>query len=344
MAQTKVRVLGTGGTIAGRATTAGDNVGYKAAQLAVPDLLEPLKAAAPWWGQVAFDAIQVAQIDSKDMDVSTWWALVAQIRAADLDPAVSAVVVTHGTDTLEETAFFLDAVLTLQKPVVLTCAMRPATAFAPDGPQNLLDALAVALDPDTPSAVWVLAAGVVHAAASVCKVHPYKVDAFSSGETGPAAFVEEGRIRWLCQKNNKKWALTHEFKAMTAINSIGFGPAPTCDIWPRVEWLTSHAGAGGWLVDACLQPQPGAPRVAGLVVAGTGNGTLHTGLLAALRRAEAAGVVVWRTTRCAQGQVVTGASHDWPPAVALPPAKARVALALELWVGSTADGFRTLQA
>jgi hypothetical protein len=139
----KVVILGTGGTIAGRAVTSSDNVGYVAGQVGV----EQLVAEVPMLASLPLEIEQVAQINSKDMTVVVWQRLAARL-AFHLDrPDVSGVVITHGTDTLEETAFFLDTVFKPTKPVVLTCAMRPATALVPDGPQNLLDAVSVARHP-----------------------------------------------------------------------------------------------------------------------------------------------------------------------------------------------------
>ncbi|MBX9833301.1 MAG: asparaginase, partial [Burkholderiaceae bacterium] len=143
--------MGTGGTIAGTSAQAGDNIGYTAAQVGVAQLLQ----AVPGLHAVAsaLHTEQVAQIDSKDMDGEVWRALALRSAHHLADPEVRGIVITHGTDTLEETAWFLHQVLDARKPVVLTCAMRPATALAPDGPQNLLDAVAVAL---TPGATGVL--------------------------------------------------------------------------------------------------------------------------------------------------------------------------------------------
>ena len=135
-------ILGTGGTIAGRATRAGDNVGYVAGQVNAQDLI----GAVPALAGMPLEVEQVAQIDSKDMGFAVWQRLAQRVAHHLVREEVTGVVITHGTDTLEETAYFLQQVLRPTKPVVLTCAMRPATALVPDGLQNLLDAVAVAGD------------------------------------------------------------------------------------------------------------------------------------------------------------------------------------------------------
>lgn len=313
MEPTKIVVLGTGGTIAGKATVAGDNVGYVAGQVGVQDLL----AAVPGLREAAGGPLaveQVAQIDSKDMDTAVWWNLARRVRAHLEDASVGAMVVTHGTDTLEETAWFLHGVVAAHKPVVLTCAMRPATAVAPDGPQNLLDAMAVARTPGARGVV-VVCGGAVHSARGVQKVHPYRVDAFSSGEAGPLGWVEEGRLRL-----GQEWPPAPTGWAQKAINSIAIDGQ-----WPWVELVTSHAGASGAVVDMLVRE-----GVQGLVVAATGNGTVHHALEAALLRAQHAGVAVRVATRCPLGQVVPRPGALLPLAWGLSPVKARITLMLEL--------------
>lgn len=311
----KIVVLGTGGTIAGRAEQVGDNIGYVAGQVGVQALLD----AVPGLAQAAQRLVQVeqvAQIDSKNMDFGVWSALAGRCRELLNDDAVHAIVVTHGTDTLEETAWFLHSVLDARKPLVLTCAMRPATAIAPDGPQNLLDAMAVA-NAAGACGVLVVCAGAVHGARQVQKVHPYRVDAFTSGESGPLGWVEEGRVR-LAQK----WHQPHAGWAQAAMNSIANGGP-----WPRVEVVMSYAGASGSTVDALARD-----GVHGLVVAATGNGTLHHALQAALERAQQAGLRVRVTTRCPLGQVLSlpWADAALPLAPGLIAVKARISLILEL--------------
>jgi L-asparaginase len=259
-------ILGTGGTIAGTAPRADDAVGYTAAQLGIGHLV----AAVPSLQGLDIECEQIAQLDSKDMDVATWQLLAAR-AAHHLGRAdVQGVVVTHGTDTLEETAYFLHRVLAPHKPLVLTAAMRPATSIAADGPGNLADAVATVRDAQA-GGVLVAFAGRVWGGGEVRKAHSYRIDAFHAGDAGPLAAVEEGALRW--------------FREPPRVHGPGgaYGLAHiTRDAahWPRVEILMSHAGASGRLVDA-LRVQ----GVQGIVAAGTGNGTLHHELEAALLRA-----------------------------------------------------------
>ncbi len=200
MTSRKAVVLGTGGTIAGRASSGSDNVGYRAGEVSVADLLGAVPGMSDRLQGCDLVSEQIAQIDSKDMEWSVWLALQQACVKHLSDQSVAAIVITHGTDTLEETAYFLHLCLSevdRYKPVVLTCAMRPATALTPDGPQNILDAVTVALDSRS-SGVLAVCAGAVHAAQHVQKGHTYKVDAFDSGDAGPLAWVEEGQVRW-CQ-------------------------------------------------------------------------------------------------------------------------------------------------
>ena len=298
-------ILGTGGTIAGTSARPGDNVGYSAAQRSVADLL----AAVPGLAGPQIETEQVAQLDSKDMDIATWQALARRVAAHLARPEVQAVLVTHGTDTLEETAWLLQRVLAPAKPVVLVAAMRPATALAADGPQNLLDAVAVAQAPGAQGVLAVLA-GRVHAAGRVRKVHPYRPDAFDSGDAGPLGLVEEGMLRRF-----QPWPDSGPALGLAVL-------APVPETWPWVEIVTSHAGA-----------RPDGPRallragVQGLVVAATGNGSVHQALLPALDEARAAGLPVWLCSRCAAGALV---GNDTGPAAAMSPWQARLELMLRL--------------
>ena len=307
-------ILGTGGTIAGTSSQAGDNVGYTAAQRSVADLLAavPVLAASTAVADspgAAIEAEQVAQLDSKDMDNATWQHLAQRVHHHLARPGVQGIVITHGTDTLEETAWLLQRVLAPAKPVVLVAAMRPATALAADGPQNLVDAVAVARTPGAQGVLAVLA-GRVHAAGAVRKVHTYRPDAFDSGDGGPLGVVEEGVLR--------RFADWPTAGAALGLLLLASNPAG----WPWVEIITSHGGARPDVVRALC-----AAGVQGLVVAATGNGTVHQGLQGALDEAQLAGLPVWRCTRCAGG-VLVGA--DAGPAAAMSPWQARIELMLNL--------------
>jgi L-asparaginase len=300
-------VLGTGGTIAGTAASVEDNVGYSAAQLSV----EALVQAVPALAGLPLECEQVAQTDSKNMSFAIWRQLALRIAHHLARDEVAGVVVTHGTDTLEETAHFLQRVLAPAKPVVMTAAMRPATSLQADGPQNLLDAVTVAGSSGARGVVAMLG-GTLHAAVDVRKAHAYRVDAFSSGDAGPLGVVEEGVM--------KMW------RAWPQGQALGLQWLPQeAEAWPQVEIVSSHAGASGMLVRAACEM-----GVQGLVVAATGNGTVHQALEEALLEAQAQGVTVWRSSRCGNGRVIERADDVLPSAGELTPAKARVELILQL--------------
>ncbi|MCC7151684.1 MAG: asparaginase [Rubrivivax sp.] len=300
-------VLATGGTIAGRAANAHDNVGYRAAALGVDELLHAL----PGGPGLTLETEDLARLDSKDMDHATWLCLVQRLAHHLARAQVQGAVVTHGTDTLEETAWLLHRVLAPRKPVVLTAAMRPASSLQADGPQNLADALAVAAAVEA-RGVLVVLAGQVFGAGDARKRHSWRLDAFTAGDAGAIAAIEQGALR--------------RFREWPSAEPIGLDGLPAdSSAWPWVEIVTSHAGARGAGVDALVHA-----GVRGLVVAGTGNATVHVDLAQALQRAQAAGVVVRLVTRCAAGPVLAGRDHRWPVYAALSAPQARVELMLEL--------------
>jgi L-asparaginase len=225
---------------------------------------------------------------------------------------VRAIVITHGTDTLEETAYFLARVVDASKPVVVTAAMRPASSSEADGPRNLADAIAVAAGAPGPGVV-VVVAGQVHSARAVRKVHSTRLDAFSSGEQGALATVYRGALRPL-----RDWP--HDTQPI-GLAALPEEPAA----WPWVEIVTSVAGADGRAVDLLVEG-----GVAGIVVAATGNGTLHRRLAQALARARERGVAVLRSTRCLDGGVAASEGDVLAAAGDLTPVKARVELILTL--------------
>ena len=315
---------------------AGDNLGYVAGTLDVAQML----SGVPGLSDAAHSLVteQVANLDSKDMSLRVWQRLAQRCDHWLREPQAQGIVITHGTDTLEETAYFLQqvlpAALMARKPVVLTCAMRPATSAHPDGPQNILDAITLAQDARA-QGVLVVCAGRIHSALQVQKVHPYRLDAFDSGEAGPMGLIEEARVRWL-----NVAATSSPGPAAHAIEAAALAPGNSAiekltalAVWPRVEIVFSHALADGLIVDALLA-HPGRAEdggtLSGIVVAGTGNGSVHRELEAALLRAQQAGIRVVRATRCPYGSVLRTETAALPDFTRLSPVKARVALLLEL--------------
>jgi len=308
-------VLGTGGTIAGTAPPGSDDSSYTAAQLSIAQLL----AALPGLAGVPVESEQVAQVDSKDMSHAIWQALALRVAHHLARAEVAGIVITHGTDTLEETAYFLQRVLLPAKPVVLTGAMRPATSAQADGPRNLLDSVAVARQAADAGLSGVLAVlhGTVHGAREVRKAHPTRLDAFDSGRAGPLAAVDNGVLRCLAAQGATPVS-SHLPPLTAALHSA------VAD-WPRVEIVVSHAGASGAVVHALC-----ADGVDGLVVAATGNGTLHHEIEAALLTAQAQGVAVRRSARSGNGHVLPPCAQGLPGAGDLSPVKARIELMLAL--------------
>jgi len=312
----RVAVLATGGTIAGQAADASRTAGYKAGVVGVDKLLD----AVPALGTVAqIHAEQIASIDSKDMTPALWTTLATRINALSAQDDIDGIVITHGTDTLEETAYLLHLTVKSTKPVVLTAAMRPSTALSADGPLNLLNAVAVAASKDAAGrGVLVAFNNQIHSARDITKTSTYAVDAFRSPETGVLGFVQDGRIEF--QRAVIKPHTTASEFAVAAE-------------WPMVEIIASYAGVSRVTVDALV-----AAGVKGIVVAGTGNGSMHATITQALADAATAGIAVVRASRVGSGHVMrNGAASDdalgTVSAGTLNPYKARVLLMLALSSG-----------
>ena len=227
--QRKIVILGTGGTIAGTAASAADAVGYTAAQLGVAQLV----AAVPPLAQLPIECEQVAQLDSKDMDLATWQRL-AQRAAHHLARAdVAGVVVTHGTDTLEETAYFLHRVLAPAKPLVLTAAMRPATSLQADGPQNLLDAVTLARDGRVPGV------SVVHRRPRLGRRRR------AQGAHLPARCLRRRRCRAAGADRGRAGARAVPARACGGRSGCARPGRDRAEpaSWPRVEIVLNHAGS-----------------------------------------------------------------------------------------------------
>ena len=309
----RVRVLATGGTIAGAQTKGARS--YKAAAFSA----EALIAAVPQLNELArLDVEQVAAIGSQDMDETTWRKLAARTQAALADADIAGIVITHGTDTMEETAFFLNLVVRSAKPIVLVGAMRPATAISADGPMNLYNAVAVAAHPEARGrGVLVVANDEIHFAREVVKTNTTQVGTFESGHRGLAGLVNTGRLHFYAPPVRRHTAHS-EF-------SLEGGSA-----LPRVDIVYAHAGMGRELIDAAVKA-----GARGLVLAGVGDGNLTATALAAAAEAATAGVAVVRSSRTGGGVVERNIEIDDDElglivADELNPQKARVLLMLGL--------------
>ena len=313
----KIVVLGTGGTIAGESSSASEGLSYKAAQRGIDVLLQSVAEIGQGLPEALsgyqFESEQVAQLDSKDMDFATWYHLAQRCEAWLSQDDVAAVVITHGTDTLEETAYFLSRVIANEKPIVLTCAMRPANFKDADGPQNLRDALTLA-SVAKGAGVWMVAAGEIHHSQHVQKVHPTRLNAFDSGEAGLAGTVIGDQVSW-----------RSKFAPVAQPNKIKLSHLPDPASWPWVEVIMNHVQASPKMVDLLINA-----GVRGIVLAGTGNGSVSTDLKEGLLRAQDAGVQIRVASRCNQGPVIVTASHIFPVLSGLSPVKSRVALILDM--------------
>jgi L-asparaginase len=309
---TRLRLLATGGTIAGAETS---GRGYRAAALSI----EALVAAVPQIAALAaLDVEQVARIGSQDMDEGVWRKLAARAQSALDDPAIAGVVITHGTDTMEETGYFLNLVLKTSKPVVLVGAMRPATAISADGPMNLYNAVAVAAAPESAGrGVLVVANDEIHFAREVAKTNTTQVGTFKSPNRGLAGLIHNGRLHYFGPTVRRHTAASE------------FAPLSAADL-PRVDIVYAHAGMGRELIDAAVRA-----GACGLVIAGVGDGNIPAAALAACTAATQAGVAVVRSSRTGGGLVERNIEVDYDAAgfvsaEELNPQKARVLLQLGL--------------
>jgi L-asparaginase len=280
-----VVLIGTGGTIAGAGGSAARSSHYQPAKFTVQDLVK----AVPHLEQLArLEAIQVAQKASFDIDRQDWAAIANAVNSALARPEVAGVVVTHGTDTLEETAFFLHLTATSEKPVVVCGAMRPGTAYSADGPANLLNAVTVALEPTAKHrGAMVVMNERIHSARHVVKAHCSSVVAFESRSAGEIGYVSDGHARFVSKVGSASMLALQVDKTL-----------------PKVEIAYGYVDADPRVLDAMIALQP-----AGLVFAGVGNGNAYTPSKNQLLEARAKGIAIVRATRCYDGWITRNSAQ-----------------------------------
>lgn len=310
----RIAVLATGGTIAGAQTDATSGA-YRAGSYGVGQLLAAVPQLA---GLARIEAEQIANVGSQNMSHAVWRQLALRAAALCDDPTIDGIVITHGTDTLEETAYFLSLVLPVDKPVVLLGAMRPATALSADGPVNLYNAVALACHPAARGrGPLVVMNEDIHLARQVQKIAASGIAAFASPNTGRAGVMQGGRPVFHARA---------ERLAGDALLRPGELPRQA---WPRVDIVHACVDFDGELIDFM------AGRAQGIVLAGVGDGNATDAALRALERASAQGVAVVRASRTGSGRVGRNIEIDddaggFIAAGDLSPQKARVLLTLGL--------------
>ncbi len=311
----RLLLLATGGTIAGCADNSATLNDYTAGVLGGDALL----SAVPQLQDLATISVeQVANVDSADLLFVHWRALVARIRDAfAADPGLTGVVITHGTNTLEETAWLLQLLIDDPRPVVLVGAMRPATALSADGPLNLFQGVQVALSPEAHGhGVLVVMDGQIHGAERVTKVATQGVGAFASPGSGPLGWVDDVGVH---------------LQTASGSRPVPFAEIALPEQWPQVPILYGCVEPDARLLTACLNA-----GVSGLVFTGTGAGQLSAAERSALQAWPGKRPLMLRANRCGSGPV-----HSHPdderlgllPAGSLNPQKARVLVLLCLIAG-----------
>lgn len=310
----KIKILATGGTIAGSAEAADKLTGYTAGTMGVESLI----GAVPQLADVAeVSGEQLANIDSCDITSDLWFKLAQRCNDLMADDGVDGIVITHGTDTLEETAYFLNLTVKGSKPLVLTGAMRPATAISADGPLDLLNAVKTAACREADGqGVMIVMNDIIMAARYATKTSAFKVEAFQAQPYGQLGTIAGGKVYFEAQVKKR-----HTEQSAFAGKNY--------DILPRVDIIYTHCDDDGVLIEAAVKA--GAQ---GIVYAGSGMGSIHKGAEQALMNAAAQGIAVVRSTRVNEGRVLP-ANPKWEAAGFisggnLNPQKARILLQLAL--------------
>jgi len=281
-----IYVLATGGTIAGQGATE-VTAGYKAGAITVDELL----SAVPEIKDIAnIKAEQVANIGSQDMNDEVWLKLGKRVNELLTQSDVAGIIITHGTDTQEETAYFLNLTVKSIKPVVLVGSMRPSTAISADGPRNIYNAVATAVSPESVNkGVMVVMDDKILGADDLVKTNTLSVGTFQNPNYGPLGIVYNGKPIYTRQ-SLKRHTLSSEFDIMT-LQKL-----------PRVEIILSYSNATDLFVEAAVKA-----HVKGIVTAGVGNGNITTEMQNALEKAvKQHKIAVVRSSR-----IMTGPTAQW---------------------------------
>jgi len=307
-------ILATGGTIAGAAAT-GTQAGYQSGAVTI----DAMVASVPGISDLAsIKGEQISNVGSQDMSFDIMRKLAKRINELAASPSVDGIVITHGTDTMEETAFFLNLTAKTDKPIVLVGSMRPSTAVSADGPLNLYNAVAVAADPKAAGrGVLVVMNDWIHGAHSLTKTSTTALQTFMSPVRGLVGITAYGKNDFFTSPSWKHTTQT-EFD-VTGVTQL-----------PRVDIIFGSADMSPDLIDCAV-----ANGAKGIVIAGVGNGNMNKSSVDAAARAVQKGVVVVRSSRVPTGTVGRNVELDddklgFIASDELNPQKARILLALAL--------------
>ncbi|WP_390411417.1 type II asparaginase [Helicobacter pylori] len=306
-------LLATGGTIAGSGTSASSG-SYKSGELGIKELLKAIPNHLIKIARIQGE--QISNIGSQDMNEEVWFKLAKRTQELLDDSRIQGVVITHGTDTLEESAYFLNLVLRSTKPVVLVGAMRNASSLSADGALNLYNALSVAIDEKSANkGVLVVMDDSIFSAREVIKTHTTHTSTFKALNSGAIGSVYYGKARYYMQ-SLRKHTIESEFSILELNPPL-----------PKVDIIYTHAGMTPDLFQASLNS-----HAKGVVIAGVGNGNVSAGFLKAMQEASEMGVVIVRSSRVGSGEITSGEIDDraFITSDNLNPQKARVLLQLAL--------------
>jgi L-asparaginase len=323
-------LIATGGTIAGHSDDPARTGHYAAGVLGAQALLQAVPGLSDL-AQVICE--QPYSIGSEHLRSAHWMRLARRVRQAQTDESITGIVITHGTDTLEETALVLDLLCPRQRPVVLTGAMRPGGALSGDGPMNLLCAVHTALDPRAQGAgTLVVMNERVLPPNRVWKTHTSRIDAFAAREAAALAHLQDAKARWQADAS----LLARGRPSL--VDAIPHLP----DGLPRVDLVSVHVDMEAGLIDWLV-----AQGSRAMVIAGTGHGTLADPVQQAIGRAVRGGCLVVRASRVPEGGVWPGCGQDDHALGTLAaglctPHKARTAVSLGLAAGWEAQRIQAL--
>ncbi len=319
----RVIILSTGGTIAGQQPNT-DQAGYLSGKIPIEELLKNIPSITQ---KATVQGEQIAAIPSSLITIAIWLRLANRINAIFANDEADGVVITHGTDTQEETAYFLSLTIKSEKPVVLTGSMRPSTALSSDGSKNLYDAIIVASDVNSVGkGVLVSFNEKIYDAKDVVKINTTSTNAFASPNNGPVGEVYDGKV-------------SYNIQSFTKNNSFPPFDISKLDSLPNVEIVYAYADASNISINALINN-----NTPGIIIAGTGGGSFSSAILESAKNATSRNIIVVRSSRVGSGKVNTAYVGEFEDAKngtivsdRLNPQKARILLMLALTLTKDKD-------